>query len=117
LSRPIEEPKDDIPAEKAIQIYRERGEMIDKYSRSEQFKEMFEEIYIMVISQDEHAEKTEEVHKAEQKAYFFKGIIQCKSNDIVTNKYGYTEMQLEQSVIKNGLTGKNWKDIEKKENN
>ena len=50
LSRPIEEPKEDIPAEKAISIYRERGEIIDNYSRSKQFKEMFEEVYIMVIS-------------------------------------------------------------------
>lgn len=54
MSKPVEEEKEAIPEDMAIQIYRERGEIIDNYSRSEQFKEMFEEVYIMVISQDEN---------------------------------------------------------------
>ena len=59
MSKPVEEEKEAIPKDMAIQIYRERGEIIDNYSRSEQFKEMLEEVYIMVISQDENqTEKT-----------------------------------------------------------
>ena len=50
MSKPLEEVKEEIPEELAIQMYRERDEIINDYNRSEQFKEMFEEIYIMVIS-------------------------------------------------------------------
>ena len=92
MSKPLEEEKEPIPEETAIQMYRERDEIINGYNRSEQFKEMFEEIYIMVISQDEAGEKSEEVSRAEQKAFFMSGIIKCKANDIVTNKHGFTEM-------------------------
>ena len=43
MSKPLEELKDEIPEELAIQMYRERDEIINDFNRSEQFKEMFEE--------------------------------------------------------------------------
>ena len=105
MSKPVEEEKEPIPEEKAIQMYRERDEIIHGYNKSEQFKEMFEEIFIMVISQDEGGKKSEEVTKAEQKAFFMSGIIKCKANDFISDKHGFTEMQLETAVVKHDLKG------------
>ena len=60
MAKPVEEPKEEIPEDIITQVYRERGELIDGHSKSEQFKEMFEEVYLMVITQNEN-EVNEEV--------------------------------------------------------
>ena len=52
MSKPVEEAREEIPEETTIQIFKERGKIIDGYSRSEQFKEMFYNFYNMFDSSE-----------------------------------------------------------------
>ena len=88
---------DDLPEEKAKQAFEMREKLITEFSKNKQYKEMCEEVYMLIIAGSKNDKELDEM---KMKTWFQSQVIKCKANDLVCTKFGYDENQIEEAFDK-----------------
>ena len=94
---------DGIKEDAARSAYEERQKIITRISKNERFRDLFEETYLMIISDGGNQA---EVEKEKLKAFYWSSIITCKASDIVLAGHGINQIQMHQLIQKYQLANK-----------
>ena len=89
--------KSEITIDEAKEANQMKLDAIHRISKTKQFKDMFEEVYFLIVGQ---SEDHDEVARRKAEALFLSKVIECKACDIVLSKLGFDQMQIEQATHK-----------------